>query len=590
LSISYFLATASLVKSCNSINISLRLITKNDLRNINELRIIDAELGNIIFQKMFSSGEIRPVKLIKDHRFYYVNALGIPCVLDLNSKISEAFYSGNIEKIATSNWHLNDEDSTLITTNNNEIYMWNIRNRKLFKRILLIDSSSNFIMDPEGYYAVSKNNFSEILYRRNNIVSSIQQLDLIYNRPAVFINDTSSGRLILKNALEEAYSKRLRRYGLVTQTASYGDLTCNIKNKAEIESFTNYRKLALHIEVTGKNSVINNIHVLDNDIPIFGKNGISTTRGKNIDTTIQFNLTAGNNRVEVFATDNNGLSSNRFPLLIKLANETKGEKLYFIGIGIDHFNNSSHNLNWSVKDIRDLAKAFKEKYGTSCIIDTLFDKEVGTEKIKAIKQLLLGTTENDKVIIAYSGHGLLSDSLDYFLSTYNINFRKPEDGGLPYEVIEDLLDGIPARKKLMLIDACHSGEVDKEEMLKYKRVEDSLRIKGTKGVDILIDSSASVLGMNNSFQLMQELFVDVGRSTGATIISAAAGTQFALEKGDLKNGVFTYSILELMKQKNKSVTISELKKYVNQRVTELTQGMQVPTSRNENKVMDWEVW
>jgi len=29
---------------------------------------------------------------------------------------------------------------------------------------------------------------------------------------------------------------------------------------------------------------------------------------------------------------------------------------------------------------------------------------------------------------------------------------------------------------------------------------------------------------------------------------------------------------------------------VNQRVTELTHGMQVPTSRNENKVMDWQVW
>ena len=95
--------------------------------------------------------------------------------------------------------------------------------------------------------------------------------------------------------------------------------------------------------------------------------------------------------------------------------------------------------------------------------------------------------------------------------------------------------------------------------------------------------------MKNSFDLMQDLFVNVGRSTGATIISAAAGTQFALEKGDLKNGVFTYSILELMKQTT-TTTISELKKYVNQRVTELTKGMQVPTSRNENIVMDWVVW
>jgi hypothetical protein len=89
--------------------------------------------------------------------------------------------------------------------------------------------------------------------------------------------------------------------------------------------------------------------------------------------------------------------------------------------------------------------------------------------------------------------------------------------------------------------------------------------------------------------LMQELFVNLGTSTGATIISAAAGTQLALEKGDLKNGVFTYSILEFMEQ-HSSATVSELKEYVNRRVRELTNGLQVPTTRAENIMVDWRVW
>ena len=67
------------------------------------------------------------------------------------------------------------------------------------------------------------------------------------------------------------------------------------------------------------------------------------------------------------------------------------------------------------------------------------------------------------MIISYSGHGLLSKDYDYFLSTYSINFKNPAENGLPYDELENLLDSIPARKKLMLIDACHSGEVDKEE-------------------------------------------------------------------------------------------------------------------------------
>jgi len=139
----------------------------------------------------------------------------------------------------------------------------------------------------------------------------------------------------------------------------------------------------------------------------------------------------------------------------------------------------------------------------------------------------------------------------------------------------------------MLIDACHSGEVDKEELVRIDRATDSLHL--TKGGVTVAYEEDGKLGMKNSFELMQNLFVNVGKSTGATIISAAAGTQFALERGDLKNGVFTYCILEAM-EKNKTMKISELKKIVGQRVEELTNGLQKPTSRNENISVDWSLW
>jgi hypothetical protein len=97
------------------------------------------------------------------------------------------------------------------------------------------------------------------------------------------------------------------------------------------------------------------------------------------------------------------------------------------------------------------------------------------------------------------------------------------------------------------------------------------------------------LGMTNSFELMQNLFVNVGKSTGATIISAAGGLQYAQERGDLKNGVFTYSMLEAFNQ-NKTLSVSQLKKIVGERVTSLTNGLQKPTSRNESIHVDWNVW
>jgi hypothetical protein len=181
---------------------------------------------------------------------------------------------------------------------------------------------------------------------------------------------------------------------------------------------------------------------------------------------------------------------------------------------------------------------------------------------------------------------MLSKEFDYFLSTYAVNFEKPEENGLPYDELESLLDSIPARKKLLLIDACHSGEVDKDDLVALNATDKKL-IKGFKPVAYKTEGH---LGLKNSFELMQSLFVNVGKSTGATIISAAAGTEFALEGVDnLPNGVFTYCILEAM-GKNKTMKISELKKTVGERVVEITKGLQKPTSRNETIAVDWEVW
>jgi hypothetical protein len=64
--------------------------------------------------------------------------------------------------------------------------------------------------------------------------------------------------------------------------------------------------------------------------------------------------------------------------------------------------------------------------------------------------------------------------------------------------------------------------------------------------------------------------------------------QYALEKNDLKNGVFTFSILELLQQGN-AIKISELRKQVGERVKQLTNGLQQPTSRSETISSDWEL-
>ena len=161
--------------------------------------------------------------------------------------------------------------------------------------------------------------------------------------------------------------------------------------------------------------------------------------------------------------------------------------------------------------------------------------------------------------------------------------------------MESLLDGIPARQKLLLLDACNSGENDKTEILKQDLAKNQPNmnketIEGAKGVIIKLEDENK-----SNFKKMNELFVNVRNNTGSVIISAAGGQESALEAitvdgKSIENGAFSYCVLEYLKNnsnKPEELTVNKLKNYVEKRVEEITNGKQQPTSRQETMEIDW---
>ena len=482
-------------------------------------------------------------------------------------------------------------NSIITASADNTVKLWDAGTGTLVATFFAVDSSDYFIQLPSGYYQCTTNASKLLHYVTNDLkVITFEQLDVKYNRPDKVLAALGNTDTALIKSYRKAWEKRIERLGIDTTAfrEGYSVPEADFANREQTGYEQKSGNLLLHIKGFDSTYIVDRFNIWVNEIPVYGQKGISIrgSNRNNFDTTVTIKLSQGDNRVETSVTNVNGTESYRMPLDVAYAPVVKQkETTRFIGIGIEQFSDKQYNLQYSVKDIRDLADSLKRKYKGTIIIDTLFNTSVTIQNVKALKQQLLQTTENDKVIVAYSGHGLLSKEYDYYLSTYTVNFDKPEQNGLPYDELESLLDSIPARKKLMLIDACHSGEVDKEDLVILNASSDSL-IKGLKPVAYKQEGH---LGLKNSFELMQSLFVNVGKSTGATIISAAAGTQFALERNDLKNGVFTYSILEAMKT-NATMKISKLKTIVGKRVEELTKGLQKPTSRNETIAVDWSLW
>ncbi len=479
-------------------------------------------------------------------------------------------------------------------SSDNTVKLWNARTGAALYTYVPLGTGEYLFYVPSMYYMSSPNAAKLLHYVTPDLrVITFNQLDVKYNRPDKVLESLGVQDSLLISSYRKAYQKRIKKLGIDTTQFhdGYSVPEADVANRDTVPPEQKTDKLLLHLY--GYDSVykLDRMNVWVNEVPLFGIKGISLSHrnGKSYDTSITVTLSRGENRIETSVTNINGIESYRMPLYVKYTASTPAKaNIHFIGIGIDRFADKEHNLNWSVKDIKDLAAKLKEKH-PALIIDTLLDQAVTRQNILALKEKLQQLGEDDKVIISYSGHGLLSKELDYYLSTYNVNFSDPVENGLSYDELESLLDGIRPRKKLMLLDACHSGELDKEEIEKIEASSTSLDSLGMGTRSTIKVSSRKKIGMANSFELMQNLFVNVSVGTGATIISAAGGMQYAQERGDLQNGVFTYSILNAFNQ-HTSLTVSSLKKIVAETVVRLTNGLQRPTSRTETTSFDWVVW
>ena len=238
-------------------------------------------------------------------------------------------------------------------------------------------------------------------------------------------------------------------------------------------------------------------------------------------------------------------------------------------------------MKYCVKDVKDLANSFG---GPNTEVKLLTNSQVTKESILALKDYLNNSSVNDKVIISCSSHGLLDDSLNFYLAMHDVDFDNPQTRGLKYEELESLLDGIPARQKLLLLDACNSGENDWTEVLRQELQQnkgnmDSTQLLTARGVIIKLEEESK-----SKFQKMNEIFVNVRNNTGSVVISAAGGQENALEaiKVDnkiIENGAFTFSILECLDQNiGKYLKVNTLKQYAEKRVEEI--------NKNIGKILD----
>jgi hypothetical protein len=528
-------------------------------------------------------------------------------VLDIGSKTLEKVNLNTVTPIATLSV-ISLLNAIVLVDLNNLICFRSLSDFSVELYIHLFENNNWLVKLPNSpFYMCSKDASKMLHYVTPSLkVIGFEQLDPVYNRPDIVLD--SIGKYFggtdaeLVANYRESWEKRIDRLGLDKEKLGKGEIAvpdAEIVGADTIAYENNEGKLAINVKANDPKYTLRRFNIYVNEVPLYGSAGISIAQLKKQqwDTTLSVPLSLGENKIQVSVMNELGLENFKYPTYVNYTpvNNTIVAKTHYIGIGVNHFKDQNHDLKFCVDDVTDLAQAFN---GKNTVTKLFTDQKVTRENILTLKQYLQdSTTVNDKVIISCSSHGLLDDSLNFYLATHDVDFKNPKARGLKYEELEGLLDGIPARQKLLLLDACNSGENDKTEVLKKELEEkmtrmDSTQVLAARGAIIRLEQENK-----SNFKKMNELFVNVRNNTGSVIISAAGGQESALEAIEvngqkIENGAFTYSVLEYLKAhegKTDALTVNKLKQYVEQRVEEITNGKQKPTSRQETMEVDWKV-
>jgi len=453
---------------------------------------------------------------------------------------------------------------------------WDLYTGKALFTSIVVNTNTYIHLISNGYYYGTKQIFNSLNCTKGVKILPNFQMDAEYNRPDLVIKKIPQHDTLLALAIEHSYAKR--KTLISNQSDSLSEL---VLNATKISS--DIGKLNLQITIESSLSAISKLHVFVNGVD--EKIKIDTTKSS-LQLTYSIELANGENKIELFAQDKSGTFSNKVLFSEKYKSKNK-PNLYLVCIGSAKFNEKDKNLNYADKDASDAFKLFSKSKIYKSIFGRLYlNENVKSGIIEEVQQMISSASKNDVVIIFYAGHGILNKDLDYFLSTYSVDFNKPEKEGIAYEKLEGLLQNCPARKKLFFIDACHSGDIEKQNATQVVTNN-----KADEGIKFRSGTTTSTLSQNElSLLLSKELFASGSNSSGTSIIGASMGSQYALESNQWNNGVFTHSlILAINKRKadynhDDKIMLDELQYYVNKSVEELTGGKQKPTTRKENLI------
>ncbi|HLO55494.1 MAG TPA: caspase family protein [Saprospiraceae bacterium] len=603
------------IKYLNEYTILLSYINtdKFDVYDLNKREILKSIKYN---QNEDDEGDFNISKMLKAYKnqFYFDKSTQTLISIIDRKLIAESIFSNNYLELEldNTNYILGETivNGHILVANDKNILLVDLNDFYIKLTISEMVQDEFIFIDAKGYYYGSANTCNLLSWKTEYSFYDFDQFDIFFNRPDKVLENIGSSNKEQIKLLKEAYKLRLKWLGLDTEEImnDYKNIYMpysSIKNREEIEGETSAEdvKIEYECEIWSGKRYIKEIYYSVDGIPYlidtfntFNKD--ARRMGLRDDKRIGFlniKLLPGLNRIKLYCVDNMGIESLKEVLFIdyKPKVDKKSNRLHFIGISNDQYNDPNNNLQFCQKDCIDLINQFKtSKKHIKFTVDTLFGYKINTENIVKLKNNLKSLNKEDEVIVFVSGHGLVAENGSFYLATPKTDFSNPAKNSISFHELNSLLDDIQPRKKLLLIDACRSGISIKSEIHGRTATMNSYE-NGNRGSNPISKDKNNI---SITLQMMQDLFTNLNLGNGAIAFTASSGYNAALESSILKNGLFTYAILCTLRNKDADIdndsklTLYELDRFVKQKVKEISAGQQVPSNRQVNWQNNWELW
>jgi WD40 repeat protein len=243
-------------------------------------------------------------------------------------------------------------------------------------------------------------------------------------------------------------------------------------------------------------------------------------------------------------------------------------KLYLLAIGVAKYQNlpQEKQLVYPAKDARDFAETMKRQKGKLYrdVAATVLTDDTATRDniVDGLEWIQKETTGKDVATIFLSGHGMNDATGVYYFVPTNFDMQKILRTGVPYSEIKKTVSNL-AGKTLVFVDTCHSGNV-----------------MGARS-----KSLADTTGFVNEL---------ASAENGAVVFASATGKQYSWERPEWNNGAFTKALIEGLNGKadfsgKGKISINMIDLYLSERVKELTQGVQTPTTTKPQTIQDFPI-